>query len=134
MRMRHRMLALALLLGVGAALPALAQVSIQIGLPGVSIGINQPVYPQLVQVPGYPVYYDPGVALELLLLRRHVLGLPGRQLVRELLVQRPLGAGCPAVRAGVHPPRSGELLPASPGVLPRLAAGRAAAVGRALGQ
>lgn len=39
---------------------AVAQVSIQIGLPGVSIGINQPVYPQLVQVPGYPVYYDPG--------------------------------------------------------------------------
>jgi hypothetical protein len=36
-----------------------AQVSIQIGLPGVSIGINQPVYPQMVAVPGYPVYYDP---------------------------------------------------------------------------
>jgi hypothetical protein len=42
--------------------PAVAQVSIQIGLPGVSIGINQPVYPQLVPVPGYPVYYDPGAA------------------------------------------------------------------------
>jgi hypothetical protein len=42
--------------------PAVAQVSIQIGLPGVSIGINQPVYPQLVAVPGYPVYYDPGAA------------------------------------------------------------------------
>jgi len=39
--------------------PAAAQVSIQIGLPGIHIGINQPVYPQLVQVPGYPVYYDP---------------------------------------------------------------------------
>jgi hypothetical protein len=39
--------------------PAAAQVSIQIGLPGINIGINQPVYPQLVQVPGYPVYYDP---------------------------------------------------------------------------
>jgi len=39
--------------------PAVAQVSIQIGLPGINIGINQPVYPQLVQVPGYPVYYDP---------------------------------------------------------------------------
>ena len=39
--------------------PASAQVSIQIGLPGINIGINQPVYPQLVQVPGYPVYYDP---------------------------------------------------------------------------
>ena len=40
--------------------PAEAQISIQIGLPGINIGINQPVYPQLVQVPGYPVYYDPG--------------------------------------------------------------------------
>jgi hypothetical protein len=39
---------------------AVAQVSVQIALPGVSIGINQPVYPQLIPVPGYPVYYDPG--------------------------------------------------------------------------
>jgi hypothetical protein len=38
---------------------AAAQVSIGIGLPGVSIGINLPVYPQLVLVPGYPVYYAP---------------------------------------------------------------------------
>ena len=34
------------------ASPALAQVS-------VDIGVNVPVYPQLVQVPGYPVYYNP---------------------------------------------------------------------------
>jgi hypothetical protein len=54
-------LAVILLLLVPAAAPE-AQVSIQIGLPGVSIGINQPVYPQLVPVPGYPVYYDPGSA------------------------------------------------------------------------
>jgi hypothetical protein len=40
--------------------PAVAQVSIQLGLPSVSIGINQPAYPRLVQVPGYPVYYAPG--------------------------------------------------------------------------
>ncbi len=38
---------------------ALAQVSIGIGLPGVSIGINLPLYPELVLVPGYPVYYAP---------------------------------------------------------------------------
>ena len=39
----------------------MAQVSvgIGIGLPGVSIGINLPVYPELVRVPGYPVYYAP---------------------------------------------------------------------------
>jgi len=45
---------------LSSPLPAAAQVSIQIGLPGIEIGINQPVYPQLVAVPGYPVYYDPG--------------------------------------------------------------------------
>ena len=38
-----------------------AGVSIGIGLPNVSIGINLPLYPQLVAVPGYPVYYAPGV-------------------------------------------------------------------------
>lgn len=38
---------------------AVAQVSIGIGLPGVSIGINLPLYPELVRVPGYPVYYAP---------------------------------------------------------------------------
>jgi hypothetical protein len=38
---------------------ATAQVSIGIGVPGMSIGINLPVFPELVQVPGYPVYYAP---------------------------------------------------------------------------
>lgn len=38
---------------------AVAQISIGIGLPGVSIGINLPLYPELERVPGYPVYYAP---------------------------------------------------------------------------
>ena len=38
---------------------AAAQVSVGVWLPGVSIGINMPVYPTLVLVPGYPVYYAP---------------------------------------------------------------------------
>jgi hypothetical protein len=50
--MRYLLLALPLLLG--AVIPVEAQVSV-----GVSIGINVPVYPQLVRMPGYPVYYDP---------------------------------------------------------------------------
>lgn len=45
----------------GSAPPAAAQVSIGIGVPGVSIGINLPLYPELVQVPDYPVYYAPQV-------------------------------------------------------------------------
>jgi hypothetical protein len=39
--------------------PADAQVSIGIGLPHVSIGINLPLYPDLEPIPGYPVYYAP---------------------------------------------------------------------------
>lgn len=40
-----------------ATLPVQAQISISI--PGLSIGINLPQQPRLVQVPGYPVYYAP---------------------------------------------------------------------------
>ena len=36
------------------AVPVQAQVSV-----GINIGVNMPVYPQLVLVPGYPVYYYP---------------------------------------------------------------------------
>jgi hypothetical protein len=38
---------------------AATQVSVGVWLPGVSIGINTPVYPTFVLVPGYPVYYAP---------------------------------------------------------------------------
>lgn len=44
---------------VCAAGSAEAQVSIGIGLPNLSIGINLPLFPELVPVPGYPVYYAP---------------------------------------------------------------------------
>jgi hypothetical protein len=40
---------------------ATAGVNIGIGLPNVSIGINLPLYPELVVMPGYPVYYAPQV-------------------------------------------------------------------------
>lgn len=40
---------------------AAAQVNVDIGLPGVNIGLSVPVYPNLVVVPGYPVYYAPQV-------------------------------------------------------------------------
>jgi hypothetical protein len=55
--MRNELFVLWLLFG---SIPsATAQVSVEINLPGASIGINQPVYPELVAVPGYPVYYAP---------------------------------------------------------------------------
>jgi hypothetical protein len=45
------------------ASPAFAQLSvgIGIGLPNVHIGIDVPTYPNLVPIPGYPVYYVPGM-------------------------------------------------------------------------
>lgn len=55
--MRYGLIVLWML--VWSATSAIAQVSIGIGLPGVSIGINLPLFPDLVQVPGYPVYYAP---------------------------------------------------------------------------
>ena len=59
-KLLYGMIVLALL--VGKVTSAEAGLSIGIGLPNVSIGINLPLYPQLVAVPGYPVYYAPGVA------------------------------------------------------------------------
>jgi hypothetical protein len=55
--MRYLLVATSLLLG--SVTSAGAQVSVGIGFPGVQIGIHVPVYPELVVVPGYPVYYDP---------------------------------------------------------------------------
>jgi len=57
---RYGLIALCLMVLSATAAPA--QISIGIGLPNVSIGINIPLYPDLVPVPGYPVYYAPQVA------------------------------------------------------------------------
>lgn len=55
--MRYLIVVLSMILGLVTS--AAAQLSIGIGLPGVSIGFNVPLFPQLVRVPGYPVYYAP---------------------------------------------------------------------------
>lgn len=55
--MRNKLIMLCLLAFPLA--PATAQVGVSIGLPNVSIGINLPLYPELRQIPGYPVYYAP---------------------------------------------------------------------------
>ena len=54
-----RYMLIALLLLMGSAVATSAGVSIGIGLPNLTIGINIPTYPDLVPVPGYPVYYAP---------------------------------------------------------------------------
>jgi hypothetical protein len=57
--MRDALIAMCLLLA--AVPPAAAQLNIGIGVPGVSIGIEVPMYPRLARVPNYPVYYAPGL-------------------------------------------------------------------------
>jgi hypothetical protein len=57
--MRNQLFVLWVLLGLIPS--ATAQVSVEINLPGADIGFYQPVYPDLVAVPGYPVYYAPQV-------------------------------------------------------------------------
>lgn len=61
--MRYVLVMLSMLLLPAAS--AQADVSVRIGIPGISIGINVPAYPRLVRVPGHPVYYDPGINLNL---------------------------------------------------------------------
>lgn len=57
--MRKVLIAATLLLGGWAS--AATEWSVGIQMPGVSIGINVPRYPQLQRVPGHPVYYAPGL-------------------------------------------------------------------------
>ncbi|HEY6925629.1 MAG TPA: hypothetical protein VI653_19270 [Steroidobacteraceae bacterium] len=54
-----RYLAIALSMLLCPLISAHAQISVGIGFPGVNIGINVSAYPDLVLVPGYPVYYAP---------------------------------------------------------------------------
>lgn len=55
--MRSMLIALAML--VCPMTSAHAQVSVAIAVPGISLGINVPAYPEFARVPGYPVYYAP---------------------------------------------------------------------------
>jgi hypothetical protein len=63
--MRYLLLVLSMLLLPASSARADVDVSVAIAIPGVRIGINVPAYPRLVRVPGYPVYYDPAIRLNL---------------------------------------------------------------------
>jgi hypothetical protein len=56
-KIRYGFIVLGMVLCLATSAPA--QVSIGFSSPHVSIGINLPVYPELVPVPSYPVYYAP---------------------------------------------------------------------------
>ncbi len=51
--------ALCLFGGFSAVASAQIRIGVGIALPGVRIGVNIPAYPDMVPVPGYPVYYAP---------------------------------------------------------------------------
>lgn len=57
--MRTRSIILSIMLCF--ALPASAQVSVSVGFQVANIGVSLSTYPNLVRVPGYPVYYADGV-------------------------------------------------------------------------
>jgi hypothetical protein len=59
--MRNLFIVLSILLFPASAANAAVSIGVGISVPGLSIGINMPMYPSLVRVPGYPVYYDPRV-------------------------------------------------------------------------
>jgi hypothetical protein len=58
--MRYSPILLSMLLGT-ASVAGAQQISIYIGQPHASIGINLSSYPEFVRVPNYPVYYAPRV-------------------------------------------------------------------------
>src|SRR5664279_206187 len=56
-----RRILIILMMAMGPALAARAQVNIDVNMPGINIGINMNDYPDMVPMPGYPVYYEPQV-------------------------------------------------------------------------
>jgi hypothetical protein len=103
-----------------------AQVSVQIGLPAVAIGIAQPVYPRLIQIPGYPVYYAPGGHSNYFFYDGMYWAFQGDGWYASSWYDGPW--------APVAPHAVPALLPGSPRVLSRLGSGRASALGEPLGQ
>jgi hypothetical protein len=57
--MRYPLMALCALLGTVGSARAQVGVGVELQRPGISIGVSVPVFPDLVLIPGYPVYYDP---------------------------------------------------------------------------
>lgn len=59
------MVAISILLARGMVAAGQVQMGVGVAVPGLSIGINIPAYPQLAPIPGYPVYYAPGLRANL---------------------------------------------------------------------
>lgn len=58
-RLRCGLMVLSILMILSTSVAA--EVRVGVSFPGISIGINLPLFPQMVLVPGYPVYYAPQI-------------------------------------------------------------------------
>ncbi len=112
---------------------ARADVSIGIGTPNLSIGINLPTYPQLVPVSGYPVYYAPQVAGNYFFYDGMYWVYQDDNWYASSWYNGPWAFVEPIVRAGFHSASSRALLPAATAIFPRLAVECATPLGSALG-
>ena len=99
----------------------------------VSIGINVPSYPELVRVPGYPVYYAPGLNSNFFFYDGSYWVYERGNWYASSCVQRPVGAGISGSGATFCSAYSRTLLPCSPSLFLRVASGWPAALGPALG-
>jgi hypothetical protein len=109
--------------------PAVAQGSIGIGLPDISIGINVPLYPEFEQVPGYPVYYAPQVNSNYFFYAGMYWVFQSDNWYASSWYNGAWANGVPNGCAGVHAPSPGALLPLSSRILSGLAAGSTATLG-----
>ena len=112
---------------------ASAQVSVGIGLPGVNIGINLPLLPELVPVPGYPVYYAPQVNANYFFYDGMYWVFQNDNWYASSWYNGPWGLVAAGCCAGVHPAYPRGLLPAASWVLSRVGFECAAPLGSALG-
>ena len=76
-----------------SATSALAQVSI-------SIGINLPLFPTLVQVPGYPVYYAPRLNSNFFFYGKRSIDAAIDDGGGDEVMAKPIGGSLPNTRAG----------------------------------
>ena len=117
--LRNGLVAVGLVLGSVTSAPA--QVSVGVWLPGVSIGINLPVYPQLVAVPGYPVYYAPQLNSNYFFYDGMYWIYQSDNWYASSWYNGPWGLIGPRSGSGLPAACSGAVLPGAATVLPRVA-------------
>ncbi len=118
--MRYWIIAISTLLYAALPAPVEAQVGIAFQSDDVSIGINIPVYPTLVSIPGYPVYYNPRGDSNYFFYDGMYWVFQNDNWYASSWYNGPWDEVGPRVRAGVDFARPRALLPSSAFLLQRL--------------